>query len=811
MRKYFIVTLFFAFAIANAKIIRVPADFAKIQSAINATTNGDTVVVFPGTYFENINFKGKNIILTSRFYETGDVNFISSTIINGSKPANADMASCVLVINGEDTTTVLQGFTLTGGKGTAWQDEHSPGRYREGGGILTAFSSPIIKNNYLFNNEAINRTGLSSAGGGAIRSGDGNPQILNNIIMNNKGLYGGGIVLNYCGAIVRNNIVVGNDGGQAYGGGGLWMSGSNSNPKILENNTIVGNHSVQDGGGLLLWETSVIAKNNIIYGNSAASFPQISLRGAASISITYSDVEGGWNGNGNINTFPLFADSALYLTPNSPCVDAGDTSVSFNDNNLNDNAIFPSQRKARNDMGAYGGSRAKVFANFAQPKLSLSHQLIDFGKINSDTSLGFIALRVIALIYNNGSKKLFVDSIRFQINQNGKLSIVNIPIDKIGLAIPAAKKDSVIVEWKPTQSYALSDTLLIYHNDPTVSSPFKLPIIGNAFTIIPTSVGVLYAASGVADTAKVYTIDTSSVLAKFEGATGFSQVNSIRINPKNKELYGLVVGTSTQLIRISSVGAANFTLSTISIANPKGMAFGSDGKLYMAVFNGTIYSIDPNTGDASQVTTTGLKISGLAFNPVTGILWASVRPISSGKDNIYKINLANGSSTFVGATGFGAATKDITFDSKGKLFGVIDSGSTFNSYLISIDTATAKGTVLGNLGVKGIEAIELRSYFVTSVNEMNSSKIPTQFVLNQNYPNPFNPSTVISYQLPVISKVTLKIYDVLGREVATLVNEEQSAGWREVQWNAKLFSSGIYFYTLRAGSFLETKKLVLMK
>ena len=70
------------------------------------------------------------------------------------------------------------------------------------------------------------------------------------------------------------------------------------------------------------------------------------------------------------------------------------------------------------------------------------------------------------------------------------------------------------------------------------------------------------------------------------------------------------------------------------------------------------------------------------------------------------------------------------------------------------------------------------------------------FTLEQNYPNPFNPSTVISYQLPVSSDVTLKVYDVLGNEVATLVNEEKSAGSYEVEFSADGLTSGIYFYKL---------------
>ena len=83
--------------------------------------------------------------------------------------------------------------------------------------------------------------------------------------------------------------------------------------------------------------------------------------------------------------------------------------------------------------------------------------------------------------------------------------------------------------------------------------------------------------------------------------------------------------------------------------------------------------------------------------------------------------------------------------------------------------------------------------------------------LSQNYPNPFNPSTVLRWQQPETGIITLKIYDVLGREVITLVNEELSAGKHEVIFDASQFSSGIYFYQLKAGSFVQTKKMILIK
>jgi len=95
--------------------------------------------------------------------------------------------------------------------------------------------------------------------------------------------------------------------------------------------------------------------------------------------------------------------------------------------------------------------------------------------------------------------------------------------------------------------------------------------------------------------------------------------------------------------------------------------------------------------------------------------------------------------------------------------------------------------------------------------ESEESGIVNSYKMFNNYPNPFNPTTNIQYQVPEFSHVSLKIYDLLGREVADLVNEQQVAGSYNVQFDGLDLASGIYFYQIKAGSFIDTKKMMLLK
>ena len=260
-----------------------------IQDAIDLATHGDTVIVSPGTYYENIFFNGKNIVLTST--DPYDSAVVAATIIDGSMPDNPDLGSVVTFDGSETTTCVLTGFTIQNGSGTFAYS------YYRGGGIYGNDCNAMIRNNNISGNSASWGGGLAWCKGparnnnisgnraydasGAMFFYDGTIQ--NNIISGNSAIYGGGI--SDCNGTIRKNTITINSA--KYGGGLNRCYGTIQNNTISENsawkggglyycdgtiqyNIITENFGSIFGGGLLYCDG--IIQNNTISGNSADEY-----------------------------------------------------------------------------------------------------------------------------------------------------------------------------------------------------------------------------------------------------------------------------------------------------------------------------------------------------------------------------------------------------------------------------------------------------------------------------------------------------------------------------------------------------------
>jgi len=143
----------------------------------------------------------------------------------------------------------------------------------------------------------------------------------------------------------------------------------------------------------------------------------------------------------------------------------------------------------------------------------------------------------------------------------------------------------------------------------------------------------------------------------------------------------------------------------------------------------------------------------------------------------------------------------------------VDGGSTWQQLRTGMTTSSTLGIAVNDSGVVFVGTLNGQVYRSAqpTVSMVDHSEHPREFVLYQNYPNPFNPSTTIRFTIPDSRFTSLRIYNLLGEEVATLVNEVKQAGQYEVKWDAEGLASGVYLYRLEAGEFRETKRMVLMR
>jgi len=241
-----------------------------------------------------------------------------------------------------------------------------------------------------------------------------------------------------------------------------------------------------------------------------------------------------------------------------------------------------------------------------------------------------------------------------------------------------------------------------------------------------------------------------------------------------KQNVGLFAGTFGEGVLKSLDGGDHWTKCNIPFEQIWSLGIASDNKIYAGTYGGGVYK-SANGGDTWQTFNTGLSAK-----------------------HIYAITFDSNNNTYVSAWGAGvfmiSNAKDFWKPIGMEGFNVSSIAISPSNYIFA---GTANGAVYsGPISLTGTEG------------EVN---VVEEYSLSQNYPNPFNPSTTIKYQLKNQGFVSLRIYDMLGKEVTTLINEEQPSGSYSVEFNATGLASGVYIYQLKSSDFVSTKKLILMK
>jgi len=191
--------------------------------------------------------------------------------------------------------------------------------------------------------------------------------------------------------------------------------------------------------------------------------------------------------------------------------------------------------------------------------------------------------------------------------------------------------------------------------------------------------------------------------------------------------------------------------------------------------------------------------------------WTSTGPMTiAGRQYHTATQLSDGRVVLAGGRGGNLTSTAEIYDPAANVFNPRDSMTTVRTEHCA--SLLASGSVLvRTAAVKSAELLTVQPAAVAQDELPNDRQhIPKQFFLAQNYPNPFNPSTSIKFELPMKSHVILTVYDMLGREVSALVNESRRAGIHEVKFDRPGLTSGVYFYRLEAGSFVQTKRLLLL-
>jgi hypothetical protein len=776
-------------------IIYVPSDnYPTIQSGIDSAVHGDTVLVHTGTYIENVNYNGKNVLLGSRFILAGDENYIDQTVIDGN-----NSGSVVTFETGEDSTAILKGFVI--------QD----GSTDNGGGIKCSASNPTMENLIIRENQAVNN------GGGIYISDNSDPYLYNISLLDNTCTNddGGGIAMinsngNLTSVVISNNSVPSGVGGGIYlynsspdlvnclisnnlsqgdGGGLVCNEGSHAQ---LVNVTITENFANDGGGGFACGNSSPVFLNSIISGNAGNWEQEVSIWDEYSEPVfNYCNTDMEEVGENNFYADPLFVDEDngdFCLSNLSPCIGSG-TSSGAPINDIEGN-LRPYPPGSNPDMGAFENLLSEPWHATISTSPSSIDQLLFSTEIDSQK----------ITIKNDGLADLefniMTNFVTVIDSQNLALSITDSG-SHVNIANPDSfdlESDFTISAWVKTDDAGVivakssgedepgPKTLFItngsFGEEGTVV--FDVGWVGgvNGKRVINDNIWhhIALTAEGSEDfLVRLYvdgTIDGEDYAAIAEYPTlGYD----LKLGFDGREPHEFPAYHGD----IDEVSIWNRALNQeeiLSIMNqpPDESDSGLTGYWSMNEESGSIcFDSSPNNNYGTFEGSLERSVSNVPYNP-----WMTCNPYSGiilpGDEMEVNVKLD--------------ATILTEIDYQANI--VISSNDPYNSHVSIPVNLTIEPTGL----------------------EDHLSGKPRIFHLSQNYPNPFNPSTIIKYELTKMNEVELSIYNLLGQKVATLFFGRQNAGDYQVEWDASGFASGVYFYRLSTNSgYVQTKKLVVVR
>lgn len=458
-------------------------------------------------------------------------------------------------------------------------------------------------------------------------------------------------------------------------------------------------------------------------------------------------------------------------------------------------------------VGTYGRSLFQTtLPRIMGSLIAVDPSYIDFGTVETGTHGDTLGVS----IFSQGTDTLVISSITSPASP--EFLVHGIP--GLPLLIEPDSSFSFQVSFHPSQPGVLIDSLVIVSND-SANSQMVVILQGKGVTIAPAEAGVMYAAGTTTSGTSLYTINLQTGDAAAVAELALSEVHALAIRPGGNELYAFRSSPfETEAYRLSAQDGEIVFAGQVAVGNARAFTFSSPDTLLAATLTGSLYKIAVTSGDTLFVgAEPDIVYASLSISPTSGAVWASVRSPSplTGRDRIYTLDPATGAATLVGQTGDNQITPSIGFTPTGRLIGLKGAGSQENT-IIEIDTLNAHGTLIGATGVTGLAALAMRTdSVVVKIARAEEAVVPLRTSIVGNFPNPFNPATHFEIHVAARQEVALKVYDILGREVATLVNSELQPGIYRVMWDADGMSSGVYFYRFRAGDVVETKKLMLLK